>query len=226
MPFRAGWTEQSDVHAALGPLLDLAMTSWATTLFGSVGARTEAHLMLKVFVWACAVNGYASNTASNRFPRARAVFSLLPLLCHLANDLINFTAAAASAHSHRRRSAGQMPLSQGPAHQHLDRIPQPGFLERLDGLADPAWWWSTALKGYDLRLVFRNGGNEFHGRHIDTQVDHLGPAALEHHPNQVLADVVQVALDRADDHLRQALDLGAHQQRLSTSIPACMAWPR
>ena len=51
-------------------------------------------------------------------------------------------------------------------------------------------------------------------RHVGAEVDDLEAGALEHDAHQVLADVVQVALDRADDHLAQRADLAGDEQRL------------
>ena len=42
---------------------------------------------------------------------------------------------------------------------------------------------------------------EIFDRVVDADVEHLEAGAFEHHANQVLADVVDIALDRADDHL-------------------------
>ena len=53
----------------------------------------------------------------------------------------------------------------------------------------------------DLRLVLVDGLDELLGRHVRAQVDDLEAGAFEHHGDQVLADVVQVALDGADDDL-------------------------
>ncbi len=36
---------------------------------------------------------------------------------------------------------------------------------------------------------------------IDANIDHIKPCALEHDPYQVFADIVQIALDGADQHL-------------------------
>ena len=48
---------------------------------------------------------------------------------------------------------------------------------------------------------------------VDAEVDHLEPGTLHHHPDQVLADVVDVALDRADHHLARRRCPGLGQQR-------------
>ena len=45
------------------------------------------------------------------------------------------------------------------------------------------------------------------------EVDHFEPGAFEHHRGQVLADVVDVALHRADDDLADRLRTGLGEQR-------------
>src|SRR6202030_2104793 len=44
------------------------------------------------------------------------------------------------------------------------------------------------------------------------EIDDLESSALEHHRDQVLADVVNVPLDRPDDDLADRLDTGFRQQ--------------
>ena len=48
---------------------------------------------------------------------------------------------------------------------------------------------------------------------VDAEVDHLEPGTLHHHADQVLADVVDVALDGADHHLADLRRPGLDQQR-------------
>ena len=62
-------------------------------------------------------------------------------------------------------------------------------------------------------LVLVQRGDELLGVGVDAQVDDLEAGALEHHPDQVLADVVDVALDRPDDHLADRLGARLGQQR-------------
>ncbi len=50
-------------------------------------------------------------------------------------------------------------------------------------------------------------------RIVDAEIDHLEAGALEHHADEVLADVVHVALDRADDDLADGRDIGFGQDR-------------
>ena len=56
------------------------------------------------------------------------------------------------------------------------------------------------------------GGQELVDVGVDTEVDHLESGAFEHHCRQVLADVVDVAFDRADDHLADRLRAGLGQE--------------
>ena len=50
-------------------------------------------------------------------------------------------------------------------------------------------------------------------RIVDAEVDHLKAGAFHHHADEVLADVVDVALDGADHHLAQARRAGGDEQR-------------
>ena len=47
---------------------------------------------------------------------------------------------------------------------------------------------------------------------VDAEVEHLEPGALEHHPDEVLPDVVDVALDRADDDRADRLGTGLGEE--------------
>ena len=53
----------------------------------------------------------------------------------------------------------------------------------------------------------------FSGAHLHAEVDHLEAGALEHDVDEVLADVVDVALDRAHQELADGLDAGLGEQR-------------
>ena len=48
---------------------------------------------------------------------------------------------------------------------------------------------------------------------VDPEIEHLEPGAFEHHADEVLADVVDVALDRADHDLADRLGAGLGEQR-------------
>ena len=56
-------------------------------------------------------------------------------------------------------------------------------------------------------------GDERVGVGVDAEVEHLEARAFEHHRHEVLADVVDVALDGADHHLADRLDAGLGEQR-------------
>ena len=72
---------------------------------------------------------------------------------------------------------------------------------------------SRALMPEDVGLVLVEGVEELVGVGVDAEVDDLEAGALEHHPDEVLADVVDVALDRADDDLADRLGAGLGEQR-------------
>ena len=52
------------------------------------------------------------------------------------------------------------------------------------------------------------GGHELLGVGVDAEIVNLEAGALEHHRHEVLADVVDVALDGADDDLANRLGPG------------------
>ncbi len=54
---------------------------------------------------------------------------------------------------------------------------------------------------------------EFFDRIVDAEIDDLETRALEHHRDQILADIVDVALDGADHDLADRLDAGFGEQR-------------
>ncbi len=58
-----------------------------------------------------------------------------------------------------------------------------------------------------------DGGHEVIDRVVDAQVDDLEAGPFHHHPGQVLADVVDVALDRTDDHGADLFRARLGQQR-------------
>ncbi len=57
-------------------------------------------------------------------------------------------------------------------------------------------------------------------RIVDADVDHLKAGAFHHHGDQILADIVDVALDRADHHLADRFGTGFRQQRAQHLHPA------
>ena len=74
-----------------------------------------------------------------------------------------------------------------------------------------------------LRPVLAHRLDELLGRHVSAQVDHLEAAAFEHGRHQVLADVVQVALHRADGHASRRLG-PARRPAAGGSAPASPSW--
>ena len=64
---------------------------------------------------------------------------------------------------------------------------------------------SRARHPEDVGLVELERGDELVGVGVDPEVDDLEAGALEHHPDEVLADVVDVALDGPDDDLADRL---------------------
>ena len=65
----------------------------------------------------------------------------------------------------------------------------------------------------DVRLVLLERFQVCLDGIVDPDVDHLETGALHHHRDKVLADVVDVALDRADHHLADLGRAGLGQQR-------------
>ena len=65
----------------------------------------------------------------------------------------------------------------------------------------------------DVRLVLFHGGQILLDRVVDAEVDHLEAGTFHHHADEVLADVVDVALDGADHHLALARGTRGDEQR-------------
>ena len=61
--------------------------------------------------------------------------------------------------------------------------------------------------------MLADGIHELVGVTVDAQVDHLEASALQHHCHQILADVVDIALDSADDHCANARHTGFGEER-------------
>ena len=72
---------------------------------------------------------------------------------------------------------------------------------------------SSARHAEDVGLVLLERGDELLGVGVDPEVDDLEAGALEHHRDEVLADVVDVALDGADHDLADRLGPGLGEQR-------------
>ena len=63
------------------------------------------------------------------------------------------------------------------------------------------------------RLVLVDRGEELVGVGVDAEVHDLEACPLQHHRDEVLADVVDVALDGADDDLADPRRAGLGEQR-------------
>ena len=63
-------------------------------------------------------------------------------------------------------------------------------------------------------------GQELLGVGVDPEVEHLEAGPFEHHSHEVLADVVDVALDGADDHRADRRRTGLGQERAQDRHPA------
>jgi hypothetical protein len=61
--------------------------------------------------------------------------------------------------------------------------------------------------------VLLEGGEVALDRVVDTEVDHLEPGAFEHHRDEVLPDVVDVALDGADHDLAHPVGARLREER-------------
>ena len=72
---------------------------------------------------------------------------------------------------------------------------------------------SSADMPEDVRLVRSSAAMNFSASVLMPRSNDLEAGALEHHPDEVLADVVDVALDGADDDLADRLRAGLGEQR-------------
>ncbi len=61
----------------------------------------------------------------------------------------------------------------------------------------------------DVRLFSRGGFEDLLARHHDAEVDDLEAVAGQHHADDVLADVMHVALDGGDDDAARGVALAA-----------------
>ena len=102
----------------------------------------------------------------------------------------------------------------GAADHHDDRVAQAGLLQRVHvGLEHRHRGGEERREADDVGLVLLDRGDELLRRDLDAEVDHLEAGALEHDVDEVLADVVDVALDRAHQELADRLDPALDQQR-------------
>lgn len=90
----------------------------------------------------------------------------------------------------------------GSADHDLDLVADTGGLGGLNDLFHVAHGGGQeGGAAYDLTVLLHGGLNEGLGRNVGTEVDDLEALALHHHLDQVLTDVVKVALHRSDAHL-------------------------
>ena len=102
----------------------------------------------------------------------------------------------------------------GTADHHDHVVADPGLRQRVHvGLEHRHRGGEERREADDVRLVLLDRGHELLGRHLDAEVDHLEAGPLEHDVDEVLADVVDVALDRAHQELADRLDAGLGEQR-------------
>src|SRR6185312_5622127 len=100
------------------------------------------------------------------------------------------------------------------AHHHDHAVAQTRLLERVDvGLEHRHGGGQKGREADDVGLVLLHLLHELLGRHVHAQVVHGEAGALEHDVDEVLADVVHVALDRAHHERADRLGAGLGQQR-------------
>src|SRR5215471_17766723 len=112
---------------------------------------------------------------------------------------------------HGRRRVGGVPVGadhvgvflgdRGAADHDDHLVTQARLLQRVDvRLEHRHGRGEEGREADDVGLVLAHRVHELLRRYLYTEVDDLEPGALEHDVDQVLADVVDVALDRAHDH--------------------------
>jgi hypothetical protein len=62
--------------------------------------------------------------------------------------------------------------------------------------------------------MLADGVQKFRRRHVHAKIHYAEVRALPHHRDEIFADVVHIALDRADDGAKFRLHTGGHEQRL------------
>ena len=106
-------------------------------------------------------------------------------------------------------------LGDGGAAHHDDHVvAHAGLLERVHvGLEHRHRRGEERREADDVGLVLVDRRDELLRGHLHAEVDHLEAGALEHDVDEVLADVVDVALDRAHQELADGLHAGLGEQR-------------
>ena len=100
--------------------------------------------------------------------------------------------------SRRRRSARRTRGDRGAADDDLG----PGSAARTASTTSRMLGMvvvSSARHADEVGIVLGRGGDELSAAHVDAEVDDARCRALPHHPDEVLPDVVEVALDGAHD---------------------------
>ena len=93
-------------------------------------------------------------------------------------------------------------------------VPQAGLLQRVDvGLEHRHGRGQERGEADDVGLVLLDRRDELLRRDLHAEVDHVEAGALQHDVDEVLADVVHVALDGAHDERADGLRAGVGQQR-------------
>jgi len=116
--------------------------------------------------------------------------------------------------------AGVLLRHGGPADHRPDRTEEPLILEERDHLLHHRHRRGQERRHADhVRAGLAGGVHELPGRDVLPEVDHLEPRAGEHDADEVLADVVEVALDRADDDLPAGVYVGLAEVRFEDREP-------
>src|SRR5579863_1476846 len=112
-------------------------------------------------------------------------------------------------------------IQRGAADQHDVVVANAGFLQPVDhDLHVRHGGGEQGRHAEDVRLVLLQRRDVFLDRVVDAEVDDLEAGTLEHHRHQVLADVVDVALDGADHDLADGGHASFSQQRPQDFHPA------
>ncbi len=74
-----------------------------------------------------------------------------------------------------------------------------------------------ARKADGVRLVFAMRANQFLGRHLDAEIDHVVAVVFQNDLDQILADVVHVALHRGQHHLGALFGVGLFHELLEVA---------
>ena len=189
-------------------------------------ARVDLEVVVRIRRRRCARGTCSSWAVDNPNDRSKGVRSgcRLRMAVSTRSRLVMRAAHQAPRQHHGGRRVVGVPVGAdlvgealrhgGAAHDHLHGVPHARLLQRLHGR--PHLQHRGGEQGRqpdDVRAVVGDRGHEPLGRHVRAEVDHLEPAALEQRHDEVLPDVVHVALHRADGDAPGRGGLGAGQQR-------------